>query len=39
MSLRALMTGRSWSRDEVLAFLPSVRKDMKNKRVHAMHNL
>jgi len=38
MSLRCLTIGRSWSREEVLGFLPAVRRDLKNKCVHAMHN-
>lgn len=39
MSLRGLTIGRNWSREEVLGFLPAVRRNFKDKRVHAMHNL
>jgi hypothetical protein len=39
MSLRGLISGRNWSREEVLAFLPSVRKALLNRRIHALHDL
>jgi hypothetical protein len=39
ISLRALSAGRNWSPEEILAFLPSVRKNLLNRSVHALHNL
>jgi len=38
ISLRALTSGRDWPREKVLVFLPSVRKVLSNKYVHALHN-
>jgi hypothetical protein len=39
ISLRALTNARGWGTEEVLAFLPSVRNDLCNRRIHALHNL
>ncbi|TVY27816.1 Secondary metabolism regulator LAE1 [Lachnellula hyalina] len=39
ISLRAFTNARGWSPEEVLAFLPSVRKALCNKRTHALHDL
>lgn len=38
ISLRAFTNMRGWSTEEVLAFLPSVRKALCNKRVHSLHD-
>jgi len=39
ISLRALTNARGWGTEEVLAFLSSVRNDLCNRRIHALHNL
>lgn len=39
ISLRAFTNARGWTPEEVLVFLPSVRKALCNKRVHALHDL
>ncbi|TVY14896.1 putative methyltransferase tdiE [Lachnellula arida] len=39
ISLRAFTNARGWTTEEVLAFLPSVRKALCNKRIHALHDL
>ncbi|TVY91516.1 Secondary metabolism regulator [Lachnellula willkommii] len=38
ISLRAFTNARGWTTEEVLAFLPSVRKALCNKRIHALHD-
>ncbi|KAL3422992.1 methyltransferase domain-containing protein [Phlyctema vagabunda] len=38
ISLRVLTMASGWSSEEVLAFLPGVRRDLKNRRIHALHN-
>ncbi|KEY70332.1 hypothetical protein S7711_11082 [Stachybotrys chartarum IBT 7711] len=35
LSMALLTRGCGWSKDEVLAFLPSVRKDLRDPRIHA----
>ncbi|RDW74914.1 hypothetical protein BP6252_06056 [Coleophoma cylindrospora] len=39
ISLRVLTMAKNWSAEEVLAFLPQVRKDLRNRRIHALHDL
>jgi len=39
MSLLVLTTARGWSVEEVQVFLIDVRKDLKNPRLYAQHDL